>query len=179
MFNLKICTMSVIIIEMSEINGYRNQFINSTNLFATLNRLPVYHEVSKRFEHRSLKPVDMFKVVIDYTLWYCHVANVTAYNLQYQENVSFDFEAEFDGNMKPFEANENDDYYHYFGSLLYNMAANDGTVFMPESYRLLANAIYGSVEKASFFKNDVPLRVENKEPEIRANTSRNINLWGA
>lgn len=168
--------MSVMIIEMSEINSYRNQFINSTNLFATLNRLPIYHDIAKRFEHQNLKPAEMFQTVIDYVLWYCHVANVTAYNLQYRENVPIDFEFEFDDNAKSFfdeylnpilpSIGENSDYYHRFGSLLYNVATNDGNVFMPKKYLCLAEAIYLSVKKATFFLNDVPLKIENQAREI-------------
>lgn len=61
-------------------------------------------------------------------IWYAYVSNVTAYNLQYQENAEIDFS----------DWNEDDKFETYaeaideLGHLLYNVYTNSGNYFMPK-----------------------------------------------
>lgn len=65
------------------------------------------------------------------SIWYSYISNVTAYNLQYQENELIDFDG-WDTDEKYTDPKELSD---AVASLVYNMYTNDGNYFMPELHR--------------------------------------------
>lgn len=65
------------------------------------------------------------------SVWYSYISNVTAYNLQYQENELIDFDG-WDTDEKYTDPKELSD---AVASLVYNMYTNDGNYFMPELHR--------------------------------------------
>lgn len=71
-------------------------------------------------------------------LWYGHVANITAYNLQYQENEPIDFKDETE--YKPYE--DLQEAINILGSLDYNIDTNDGNYFIMDDWRNVIQMIY-------------------------------------
>jgi hypothetical protein len=69
-------------------------------------------------------------------IWYAYVANVTAYNLQYEENVEIDFD--FDSVLKK---NDSRREYMSLSSLMYNIYTNDGNCFLQQKWIDLINGI--------------------------------------
>jgi hypothetical protein len=66
-------------------------------------------------------------------IWYGYIANVTAFNVQYQENIQIDFkdetEAQFDNQ------NDKDEFLAgSIGSLLYNVYTNAGNCFLADKW---------------------------------------------
>ncbi|QDP67603.1 MAG: hypothetical protein GOVbin568_42 [Prokaryotic dsDNA virus sp.] len=57
-------------------------------------------------------------------IWYGYVANLTAYNLQYRENIPIDYKTE-----DVFDECED-----RIGSLLYNIYTNDGNCFLEDRW---------------------------------------------
>ena len=82
-------------------------------------------------------------------IWYAHVANVTAYNLQYEENVNVDFD--FDSVLKK---NDSRRKYMSLSSLMYNIYTNDGNCFLQQKW---IDQINGIIERE---KNGVHTRWE-------------------
>lgn len=101
----------------------------------------IYNTLSKNKEvQKFASEFDFFKKRNKYSaeskenfvaraVWYGYIANVTAYNVQYQENQQINFniecEEEFDNLSDAIDA---------LGSLLYNIATNDGNVFLMDDW---------------------------------------------
>jgi len=64
-------------------------------------------------------------------IWYGYVANLTAYNLQYRENIPIDYETE-----DVFDECED-----RIGSLIYNIYTNDGNCFLEDRWVAVLNEI--------------------------------------
>ncbi len=58
-------------------------------------------------------------------IWYGYIANITAYNVQYQENIQIDFED---------ETLAEDMEYRTVGGLLYNCYTNAGNCFLANEW---------------------------------------------
>lgn len=62
-------------------------------------------------------------------IWYGYVANITAFNLQYQENVELDYDFE-----TVLAKNDSRREYMSLGSLMYNIYTNDGNCFLQQKW---------------------------------------------
>lgn len=58
-------------------------------------------------------------------IWYGYIANITAYNVQYQENIQIDFKD---------ETTTEDMAYRSVGGLLYNCYTNAGNCFLTDKW---------------------------------------------
>lgn len=76
---------------------------------------------------------------ISRAVWYGYVANVTAYNLQYQENEQIDFETESDEDFDFMT-----EAIYQLGSLNYNCYTNDGNCFLQDKWMNVLLGIYGA-----------------------------------
>jgi len=125
--------MSVIVYEYDEFEG----------VAITLSKIkalePVVMSNSYVKEYNSRQMPESFKYtmesVIGRLLWYMYVANRVAYSLQYQENLKI-FEDELPA--KKFTDTEAAD---KFGSFMYNIYTNNGTVFLSKEWLGLAEDI--------------------------------------
>tara|TARA_B100000963_G_scaffold8974_3_gene7091 strand:- start:4367 stop:5125 length:759 start_codon:yes stop_codon:yes gene_type:complete len=133
--------MSVIVYEYDEFEG----------VAITLSKIkalePVVMSNSYVKEYNSRQMPISFKYtmesVIGRLLWYMYVANRVAYSLQYQENLKI-FEDELPA--KKFTDTEAAD---KFGSFMYNIYTNNGTVFLSKEWLGLAK----DIEEALKFLN--------------------------
>ena len=113
----------------------------SVNLKSEKEISKIYNTLSKNKEVQDFaSELDFFKKRNKYAaeskenfvaraVWYGYIANVTAYNVQYQDNQQINFniecEEEFDNLSDAVDA---------LGSLLYNVATNDGNVFLMDDW---------------------------------------------
>lgn len=65
-------------------------------------------------------------------IWYGYIANITAYNVQYEENIMIDFED---------ETIAEDMEYRTIGGLLYNCYTNAGNCFLADKWIILLEHI--------------------------------------
>lgn len=69
-------------------------------------------------------------------VWYGYIANVTAYNVQYQENEQIDFNLEGEEDYDTL-----DEAINRLGSLIYNSFTNDGNSFLMDKWMNVLQAI--------------------------------------
>ena len=69
-------------------------------------------------------------------VWYGYIANVTAYNVQYQENEKIDFDLEGEEDYDTL-----DEAINRLGSLIYNSFTNDGNSFLMDKWMNVLKAI--------------------------------------
>lgn len=69
-------------------------------------------------------------------IWYGYVANLTAYNLQYRENIPIDYDTEELQTEKGdyYYIKDEKDAYDTLCSLLYNIYTNDGNCFLEDRW---------------------------------------------
>jgi hypothetical protein len=102
------------------------------------------------FEKRNKFGSESAENFIGRAVWYGYIANVTAYNVQYRENEQIDFNMESEEKFEIFQ-----DAIQLLGSLLYNVATNDGNIFlMDDWYNVLT-----SIEKE--FVIEQPIEIPN------------------
>lgn len=119
----------------------KKENIMSVNLKSEKEISKIYNTLSKNKEVQEFaSEFDFFKKRNKYAaeskenfvaraVWYGYIANVTAYNVQYQDNQQINFniecEEEFDNLSDAIDS---------LGSLLYNVATNDGNVFLMDDW---------------------------------------------
>lgn len=76
-------------------------------------------------------------------IWYGYVANLTAYNLQYRENIPIDYETEdiLTDTEDYYYIKDKKDAYDALCSLLYNIYTNDGNCFLEDRWVKVLNDI--------------------------------------
>ena len=76
-------------------------------------------------------------------IWYGYVANLTAYNLQYRENIPIDYETEdlLTDTEDYYYIKDEKDGYDALCSLLYNIYTNDGNCFLEDRWVKVLNDI--------------------------------------
>lgn len=123
--------MSVALITEKELNQMTNTLTSNKEI---LN----FVETTEIFEKRSKFSYEDSKETLARALWYGYVANRTAFNLQYQENELINYNME-----------DSDDQYETLqdglgrlGFLLYNIATNDGNVFLSDEWSNLLRKVY-------------------------------------
>lgn len=75
-------------------------------------------------------------------IWYAYVGNVTAFNLQYEENekIDFDFDKKYPNEMHPHIALTE------LKSLMYNIYTNDGNCFVQQKWIDLMQGVINRFE---------------------------------
>ena len=76
-------------------------------------------------------------------IWYGYVANLTAYNLQYRENIPIDYDTEelLTDTEDYYYIKDEKDAYDTLCSLLYNIYTNDGNCFLEDRWVKVLNDI--------------------------------------
>lgn len=119
----------------------KKENIMSVNLKSEKEISKIFNTLSKNKEVQEFaSDLDFFKKRNKYAaeskenfiaraVWYGYIANVTAYNVQYQDNqqINFNIECEdvFESLSEAIDA---------LGSLLYNVATNDGNIFLMDDW---------------------------------------------
>tara|TARA_S200002703_G_scaffold82315_1_gene70941 strand:- start:1228 stop:1629 length:402 start_codon:yes stop_codon:yes gene_type:complete len=102
-------------------------------------------------------------------IWYAYVSNVTAFNLQYRENETIDFDFEKYENIQKWT----------LGSLHYNIATNDGNHFMQDKWHKIFTNIIKRVNKLDEYEQEHLIKRANKldeyEQEHLAETYNVVN----
>jgi len=81
------------------------------------------------FNKRNKYAAESKENFIARAVWYGYIANVTAYNVQYQDNQQINF------NIRCEDVYESlSDAIDALGSLLYNVSTNDGNVFLMDDW---------------------------------------------
>ena len=136
--------MSVILYEYREFEGVYNQLLK----IPKLKDVVMNNNYVKEYNSRQM-PTQMkynFEDVLGRLLWYMYVANRVAYSLQYQRNEDI------------FTPEENAEKYtldeakQKFGSFMYNIYTNNGTVFLSKDWLGLAMDIKKFIYPKDFEK---------------------------
>ena len=119
----------------------KKENIMSVNLKSEKEISKIYNTLSKNKEVQEFaSELDFFKKRNKYAaeskenfiaraVWYGYIANVTAYNVQYQENQQINFNIECEDVFESLS-----DAIDALGSLLYNVATNDGNIFLMDDW---------------------------------------------
>jgi ACT domain-containing protein len=81
------------------------------------------------FKKRNKYAAESKENFIARAVWYGYIANVTAYNVQYQDNQQINFNIECEDVFESLS-----DAIDALGSLLYNVATNDGNIFLMDDW---------------------------------------------
>ena len=136
--------MSVIAYEYSEFEGVYNQMVKVPEL----QKIVMNNDYVKRYNSRQM-PVSMkykYEDALGRLFWYMYVANRVAYSLQYQRNEDI-FTPEVTA-----EKYTLDEAKQKFGSFMYNIYTNNGTVFLSEDWLGLAEDIKKFIHPKDFAK---------------------------
>ncbi len=136
--------MSVIAYEYSEFEGVYNQMVKVPEL----QKIVMNNDYVKRYNSRQM-PVSMkykYEDALGRLFWYMYVANRVAYSLQYQRNEDI-FTPEVTA-----EKYTLDEAKQKFGSFMYNIYTNNGTVFLSEDWLGLAEDIKKFIYPKDFAK---------------------------
>lgn len=113
----------------------------SVNLFAEQEISKLYNTLSvDKNVQEFVSELDFFKKrnkfgaesaedFIGRAVWYGYIANIIAFNVQYRENEQINFNMESDETFENFQ-----DAIQLLGSLLYNVATNDGNIFLMDDW---------------------------------------------
>lgn len=103
-----------------------------SKIFNTLSKNKEVQEFASElafFKKRNKYAAESKENFIGRAVWYGYIANVTAYNVQYQDNqqINFNIQGEdvFESLSEAIDA---------LGSLLYNVATNDGNIFLMDDW---------------------------------------------
>ena len=127
--------------EVNQISNYVETQINKKDKNKILDRKLACDKIieivelsphyKKRKSNMSMEtPEDYFGRMV----WYLYVANVTAYNLQYKQNISIDFSEGLPFDVAPNKITKTDELVSEMRSLLYNIFTNDGNVFVEDGW---------------------------------------------
>ena len=125
--------MSVILYEYKEFEGVYDELVN----IPKLENIVMNNTYVKKYNSNPM-PLSMkykFEGVLGRLLWYMYVANRVAYSLQYQENEDIFTPEETAEKYTIEEAKQK------FGSFMYNIYTNNGTVFLSKDWIGLAQDI--------------------------------------
>jgi hypothetical protein len=122
--------MSVLLLTENELTKLSNTLANNKEVVEFASKTNIAND-RKKYSFEDAK------TTIQRAVWYGYVANRTAYNLQYQENELINF------NMKDSneEFNTLQEAIDVLGSLVYNIATNDGNVFLADEWSNLLRDI--------------------------------------
>jgi hypothetical protein len=167
--------MSVVTLEYKEINSIAKTLIASEKkLIKTVQELPYY----RLLVGRSVPVRETYESFIGRMVWYLYCANITAYNVNYQENVPI-----FN------EQTKNDEYLDKdlsfakaisrLGSLIYNCYTNAGNYFIADGWIDSAIAIRKAFDKTDEYAKggeveniDLFEYYEQQPKELRAITQK-------
>ena len=136
--------MSVIAYEYSEFEGVYNEMVKVPEL----QKIVMNNDYVKRYNSRQM-PVSMkykYEDALGRLFWYMYVANRVAYSLQYQRNEDI-FTPEVSAEKYTLEEAK-----QKFGSFMYNIYTNNGTVFLSEDWLGLAEDIKKFIYPKDFEK---------------------------
>tara|TARA_Y100001938_G_scaffold147136_1_gene227673 strand:+ start:44 stop:496 length:453 start_codon:yes stop_codon:yes gene_type:complete len=119
--------MSVILKSQSQINNIAENISEKLLTYDGLVEIIKENEFYKKRNRFGAEDVGTF---IHRALWYGYVANKTAYELQYRENIDIDFDSEDDKTKEMTDKDIADE----LGSLLYNIYTNDGNCFLQDDW---------------------------------------------
>ena len=122
--------MSVILYEYKEFEGVYNELVK----IPELEKVVMNNDYVKRYNSQQM-PISMkykYEDALGRLMWYMYVANRVAFSLQYQEN-----EKIFTPEQSP-EKYTLDEAKQKFGSFIYNIYTNNGTVFLSQEWLGLA-----------------------------------------
>tara|TARA_R100000734_G_C3295283_1_gene86553 strand:- start:418 stop:831 length:414 start_codon:yes stop_codon:yes gene_type:complete len=109
-------------------------------------------KAQKHYKYRAEYSFESPKEYLGRMLWYMYVANITAYNLQYQENELIDF-----SDVKAVKGKTLSEAISDLGRLLYNVVTNDGNYFIDKEWLQTARMLHHEFhpEKLKFEKQKV------------------------
>jgi len=119
--------MSVMLKSHSQINNIAE---NISEKLLTYPDLVSKIEQSEFYQKRNKFGKEDVGTFMHRALWYGYIANKTAYELQYRENIDIDFDSEDDKTTDLTDQNIADE----LGSLMYNMYTNDGNCFLQDDW---------------------------------------------
>ena len=127
--NLKTNIMSVCLLSELEIAKITNTLTANEDVLEFVKSTELSKERSKySYEDPSL--------TLARAVWYGYIANITAYNLQYQRNEQINYDLESDEYFKCFQEGINT-----LRSVNYNIATNDGNIFLEDRWSKLLRDI--------------------------------------
>ena len=103
-------------------------------------------ETTELAKNRSKYSYEDPSLTLARAIWYGYVANLTAYNLQYKENEQINYDLESDEYFESFQEGIST-----LRSLNYNIATNDGNVFLEDRWSNLLR----DVAKKFYVEQDV------------------------
>ena len=126
--------------------------VRLTNTLTANEKVLKFVETTEIYKKRVKYSYEDSRQTLARALWYGYVANRTAFNLQYEENEPINFNIpESDQSYKFQTAMSN------LGFLLYNIATNDGNVFLSDEWSNLLEGIYKKFKSEKYV--DVPTYV--------------------
>ncbi len=126
--------------------------VRLTNTLTENEKVLKFVESTEIYQKRVKYSYEDSRQTLARALWYGYVANRTAFNLQYSENEPINFNIpESDETYKFKTAMSN------LGFLLYNIATNDGNVFLSDEWSNLLEGIYKKFKSYKYV--DVPTYV--------------------
>ena len=99
------------------------------NTLSTDKNVQEFVSETEFFKKRNKFGAESAEDFIGRAVWYAYIANITAFNVQYKENVQINFNMESNEKFENFQ-----DAIQLLGSLLYNVATNDGNIFLMDSW---------------------------------------------
>ena len=116
----------------------REEIIKTCNTLAQQPLVQDYVRLTdefKNYKEQSFGNVNVENFIAR-AVWYGYIANVTAYNVQYQENEQIDFDLEGEEDYDTL-----DEAINRLGSLIYNSFTNDGNSFLMDKWMNVLQAI--------------------------------------
>lgn len=116
----------------------KEEIIKTCNTLAKQPLVQDYVRLTDEFKNYKEQSFGIVKVdnFIARVVWYGYVANVTAYNVQYQENEQLDFNLEGEQDYGTLQEGIDT-----LGSLIYNCFTNDGNSFLQDKWMNVLQAI--------------------------------------
>lgn len=132
--------MSVTLKTKQEVMKLAGELIQLPEVIDIVNADKTFNDLDK-YQPYGIDP----KNHLHRTLWYGYIANQVAYAVNYEEQPVIDYE--YWEEDEPEKIDVNDKYKmiqirNDLGSLLYNMATNNGTIFLQKEYLNLLNDVY-------------------------------------
>jgi len=114
--------MSVNLLEKQEISKIANTLAENKDVCKYVETLPFFKERNRFIKEDAVN-------FIKRAVWYAYVGNVTAFNLQYQQNIAIDFDPLSEDKFDSLQ-----DGIRSLGSLIYNCYTNDGNYFLRKEW---------------------------------------------
>ncbi len=123
--------MSVLLLTENKLTKLSNTLANNKEVVEFVSKTKIAND-RKKYSYEDAK------TTIQRAVWYGYVANRTAYNLQYRQNELINFNIDKYDLGQEFKTLQ--EAIDVLGSLVYNIATNDGNVFLSDQWsNLLTN----------------------------------------